>query len=283
MAGPLRHLRRWRLRRRRGLRQCRLFTALQPRDLRIHLAIAPSRQDPQGMGSQGPGRAGPLFYVTQLKSFFGGFEGLPNPPASRIRHAMVFDEHRGVTVMVGGWDGFKSHPVRNANRDLGVRSRSGRHGLSHRTTHPDRAVPGRYPYLDAPPRSPTGPSDHPRNQFTWAPWPTSASGRHEQLPLHPLRRCLPRRRIRLPPDRPPREPLKPAPQRSGRRPAGRHHPARLDPRLPRGETVVPVSSSLRTTRPPSSGSASPPTAPVTLDSPPSRPCPAPIRTNSPSA
>ncbi len=30
---------------------------------------------------------------------------LPTPPASRIRHTMVFDEHRGVTVMYGGWDG----------------------------------------------------------------------------------------------------------------------------------------------------------------------------------
>lgn len=48
----------------------------------------------------------PDFYLTtRLPSFSGGFDGLPHPPASRIRHTMVFDEHRGITVVYGGWDG----------------------------------------------------------------------------------------------------------------------------------------------------------------------------------
>ena len=55
--------------------------------------------DPQRPGS-------PDFYLTtRLPLSTGGFEGLPHPPASRIRHAMVFDEHRGLTVLYGGWDG----------------------------------------------------------------------------------------------------------------------------------------------------------------------------------
>lgn len=45
------------------------------------------------------------YLTTRLPSFSGGFDGLPHPPASRIRHTMVFDEHRGLTVVYGGWDG----------------------------------------------------------------------------------------------------------------------------------------------------------------------------------
>lgn len=40
-----------------------------------------------------------------IRDYYSGENGVPAPPASRIGHAMVFDEHRGVTVVYGGWDG----------------------------------------------------------------------------------------------------------------------------------------------------------------------------------
>lgn len=107
------------------------------------------------------------YFITQLPSFSGGFEGLPNPPASRIRHTMVFDEHRGVTVLVGGWDGFNLTPS-------GMPSETWEYGPATDATGFLVEPPvltelclGDTLTLEAPARNPTGPGNYPRNQFSW--------------------------------------------------------------------------------------------------------------------
>lgn len=94
----------------------------------------------------------------------------PQAPASRIRHAMVFDEHRGVTVVYGGWDGFNLIPTGMSTETWEYAPSSDNAGFASEPPALTELCLGETLVLQAPPRNPWIDAAYPagRNRFEWS-------------------------------------------------------------------------------------------------------------------
>lgn len=111
------------------------------------------------------------FFITRIPVHYAGYDFIALPPAVRIRHTMVFDEHRGVTVIYGGWDGFNLAPNGQASETWEYGPNPGAVGFSEEPPALTELCLGDTLTLRATPRNPWKTSAdlplHQQNRFLW--------------------------------------------------------------------------------------------------------------------